>query len=324
MLVSEHELLVVAHDDWDGVVSSIFLFPTRVKVMIIDYYELDSVPAGRRVFVEVHDPKIMSLGDFLVDHHEPKLEIVASHYPAPLTGYLFVNASHPMVYYSSNVGRDYSNVRAVQSLYPNLQEWDVFAAAIRPPEDIARISDVLDNFDLAKTVEEENAVIGYILSWSREEAHRLSLCRTTPDPASCIRSYAIKYVMTGEQMRDTIEAKYGQPQGQTIYVARTENGRKLAKLLSWLACRSRDCHFVANAHKTPRGYRITILTRDDTALRIARELGGGGRRKPPTGYVAGATIPDLKILVDAIHRHLGIRPKIVKVNESNYLNPVYQ
>jgi len=295
---------VIAHYDWDGVVSALFLAPESA-VEVAHYDELDSVAGPPpRLFTEVHRPSMLAPGDVLVDHHTPTLPGVPA---TGLTGYVVVvGEGGYSVVVSRNEGRDYSNVRGVRSLYGMLPE-PLADTAVRPPEDIARLSDVLDNPVLARSTEEIEVVLGYDVAWERV---RRWLARARPGPERVADLvYEALGVFQRVGRRVGVQARLPSGSGPLLLVG---DGGWYARTLLKLAqfTQERPLYAVADPWR-PSLYRVLLVSRGDAALRVAASLGGGGRPAPGGGTVAGATAP-LQAVIAAIESVVG-RPQVVRV-----------
>ena len=274
-------MLVVAHNDWDGVVSALYAMQ-RVDY-IADYQELDDiVPRARRrgriFFSEAHLPRHVAPGDAVLDHHTPKLDVPAR----GLTGYLvLVRPEGEVVLVSRNEGRDYSNVHGLASLldeYGALPRLD----ARRPPEWLVRVSDVLDNPGIAGD-REVPLVLGYMDAWSRELGYRVAQDYAEEGEAA-LRRYVEMFKARGEQVARRLPRI--PPGREPLLFVGDERSVKIAAYVAQRMGR----RLVAYAYRVPQGWRVTIVSSDgDEAIRLAERLGGGGRPIPGGGSVGGAT-----------------------------------
>ena len=280
-----------AHDDWDGIVSLLYLLGYREGSTIphitpIDYYRLRSHrvlhPA---LFSEVYHPWLLRDGDTLLDHHKPKLGEL-TFLGDGLTGYLYVHGLGYCV--STSRGRDLSNVAGLSSLLNDREckgkgAEKVLEGATDPPKIVVEASNVLDN-PLIAGPRWLPVVAGYalnrdnVLGVIREhgvlgalEVFRVAGERALPT----LKALALDLVNRGVDNR--------------IILAPDRGTALILSLLAQLYAHPKRFGY---AYPVEGGYTLVLVSRDRWALEVAERYGGGGRRSIG-GYVAGFTVKRL-------------------------------
>lgn len=288
----------VAHHDWDGIVSMLYLAPWReAPIVTADYHDIPGImprlPAPALV-TEVYLPEHLRPGDVVLDHHSPKfpgLEVLVGD---GLTGHA-VGAGGTLLFLSAERGRDLSNVRAVASLASRASYVHETASCLarhlqEPPEDVIRFSDVVDNPLAAETRDELLAALGHMYAASTGMLEELSrgTYRDVPAWMARIRSLGRTVLKEAEPLAERIAENGARGDKAVLILAPSRERKYLAAAAALLLQKLYGVRRIGYGYALPGGLvRVTLVSRDDWALRVAKALGGGGRRAHG-GYVAGA------------------------------------
>ena len=284
------QVLSLAHDDFDGVVSCALAgcpFPRRWA----DYPDLPRVLMGfqgRLYAAEVNDLELyQGLEEAtLYDHHNSVHAVLGLEPGVPVAA-RWLRRQGKWVVLAVGDEPAASMVSGLRQLGFEVPEW------------LARAGDVLDNFALAETREEWMMVAGYLASvrerWWKES---ILSARSPGEAAERARAAIRRFIEEGGRVdwgmveRLEAEAEERAINGVVPVVVVPEELEGLGRLAA-LRLEKRYPYVVLLRRRSDGVTRGTIvsLTHGDAA-EIARALGGGGRRLWPRGSIGGFSAPE--------------------------------